>query len=173
MSSSDQLREGYAAIKQGDTKRANTLLKQLLKEDPQNYKAWLGLARIAPTPAESLDCVRRAEHIQSADPMVQKARVWAENRVKSEPFVSEPFNMEDETEVGSGAKSSRKMVMGGCAVIGIFLLVCLGAFTFAPSLQHLLQTEPPVIVQNQTLLVAAGIPEEGNLTETAVSTPTN
>jgi lipoprotein-anchoring transpeptidase ErfK/SrfK len=80
------------AVREGDKRQARALLLQAVKQDARDYVAWLGLARVAASPAASLECARRAARLQPDDPLVKKVLAWAETQVgqsDSQP-VSEP-----------------------------------------------------------------------------------
>ena len=57
------------------------MLQQAVRQDPQNYRAWLWLASVTTSARASLDYVLRAETLMPNDPAVQKARAWAEKRL--------------------------------------------------------------------------------------------
>ena len=84
---SDKLVEAQAAIRAGDKRGARTLLQEVVRQDPQNFRAWLWLAALAESPQSSLDHARRAERLNAADPAVQKAVAWAERRVSRQQQV--------------------------------------------------------------------------------------
>ncbi len=114
MNSSDLVAEGYQAIKQGDKPRATSLFKAALEQDKNNVSAWLGLARIAATPAESLAYVRRAEAIAPNDLTVQRAKRWAEGRVATS-------NMQSDN--GRSSFSPRMVAFAFVGILGIALLL--------------------------------------------------
>lgn len=84
---SDKLVEAQAAIRAGDKRGARTLLQEVVRQDPQNFRAWLWLAALAESPQSSLEHARRAERLNAADPAVQKAVAWAERRVSRQQQV--------------------------------------------------------------------------------------
>lgn len=69
------------AVKAGDRRQAQTLLLQAVRQDARDHVAWMGLARVAPTPQASLDYARRAARLQPNDPLVKKVLAWAEKQV--------------------------------------------------------------------------------------------
>ncbi len=69
------------AVKAGEKRQARALLLQAVRQDAQDYRAWLGLARIAPSPQASLDYAQRASRLKPNAPIVQKVLAWAEKRV--------------------------------------------------------------------------------------------
>lgn len=73
------------AVKAGDRRQAQTLLLQAVRQDARDHVAWMGLARVAPSPQASLDYARRAARLQPDDPLAKKVLAWAEIQVgKSE-----------------------------------------------------------------------------------------
>lgn len=93
---SDKMAAAQAAIRTGDKRVARARLQEAVKQDPQNYRAWLWLAGLAKSPQSSLDYARRAEQLSPTDPAVQKAVAWAERRVAREQHVR--------TETGTAAQ---------------------------------------------------------------------
>lgn len=73
------------AVKAGDKRQARALLLQAIKQDARDYVAWMGLARVAPTPQASLDYARRAARLQPDDPLAKKVLAWAEKQAASQP----------------------------------------------------------------------------------------
>lgn len=69
------------AIRNGDRPHARQLLEEEIAKNPDNVRAWLWLAGLAPSAAASIDYVRRAEQLSPNDPGVKKARTWAEQRL--------------------------------------------------------------------------------------------
>ncbi|MCB9422198.1 MAG: L,D-transpeptidase family protein [Ardenticatenaceae bacterium] len=68
------------AVKAGNKREARALLLQAVKQDTSDHIAWLGLARVAPTPQASLDYSRRAARLQPDDLLVKKVLAWAEKQ---------------------------------------------------------------------------------------------
>ena len=79
------LSEAQKAIKAGQHQKAQQLLRQAVRQNPQDHRAWLYLASITTTPEKSLAYIQRAEMLQPHDPMVHKALAWAEGRLQSPP----------------------------------------------------------------------------------------
>lgn len=123
MNSSDLAAAGYQAIKQGDKPHAASLFKAALEQDKNDVSAWLGLARIAATPSESLAYVRRAEAIAPNDPTVQRAKRWAENRMAT-----------SNTQSGNGRSSFSPRILA-FALVGVFgvALLLIAAFAWRSS----------------------------------------
>ncbi|RMG90245.1 MAG: hypothetical protein D6706_19965, partial [Chloroflexi bacterium] len=90
-------RQARAAYKMGHLKRARQLLLEAARQNPQDHRVWLWLATVAPTPEKSLQMVQRAEMLQPDDPMVQKARAWAERRLRQQTAVSPPRSSNSHT----------------------------------------------------------------------------
>lgn len=80
------LNQAKTAVQQKDHAQARRLLQQAVRQDPQDYRGWLWLASVAPTPQASLEYVNRADMLAPNNATVQKARRWAEKRLaRSEP----------------------------------------------------------------------------------------
>ena len=80
-SSASLLKQAQTALKTGRRQEARQMLQQAVRQDPQNYRAWLWLASVTTSARASLDYVLRAETLMPNDPAVQKARAWAEKRL--------------------------------------------------------------------------------------------
>lgn len=81
------------ALKEGRKHDAREMLQQLLRENPQNHRAWLWLAGITSSPQASLNYIKQAEKLQPNDPTVARARTWAEKRL-AEQTSPEPLPIE-------------------------------------------------------------------------------
>lgn len=92
------LRQAKTAVQQNNKHQARQLLQQAVQQDPNDYRGWLWLATVAPSPQASLEYVNRAEMLAPDNSTVQKARRWAEKRLQStqaaepEPIQSAPTN---------------------------------------------------------------------------------
>jgi lipoprotein-anchoring transpeptidase ErfK/SrfK len=75
------LKQAKTAVQQGNPQQARRLLQQAVRQDPQDYRAWLWLATVAPTPHASLEYINRADMLAPNNATVQKARRWAEKRL--------------------------------------------------------------------------------------------
>ena len=75
------IQQAYKAIQTGQKVQAQHLLQQAIRQNPQDYRAWLWLASITTSPQISLQYVKRAEMLQPNNPHVKKALAWAEKRV--------------------------------------------------------------------------------------------
>ena len=75
------LQEAKTAVQQQNHHEARRLLQQAVRQDPQDYRGWLWLATVAPSPQASLEYVNRAEMLAPNNPTVHKARRWAEKRL--------------------------------------------------------------------------------------------
>ena len=84
MDSNTLLKQAHSEIKKGDKGVARQLLQEAIRQDPQNYRAWLWLASVTASPQASLAYVKRAEMLQPHSPHVKKAMAWAEGRVQGE-----------------------------------------------------------------------------------------
>ena len=116
------------AVKAGDKRQARALLLQAIKLDARDHVAWLGLARVAPTPQASLDYARRAAHLQPDDPLVKKILVWAEKQAASQPVsisVSPPVKEENEQPSDDENQQSGRRWVTAVPYIGIAVLIIL------------------------------------------------
>ncbi|WP_420630909.1 L,D-transpeptidase family protein [Candidatus Leptofilum sp.] len=77
------LNRAKTAVQQKNHAQARRLLQQAVRQDPQDYRGWLWLASVAPTPQASLEYVNRADMLAPNNVTVQKARRWAEKRLSS------------------------------------------------------------------------------------------
>lgn len=84
------LQQAQQAVQRGRKKEAYQLLLQAARQDPQEYRIWLGLAGLAEDPALSLRFVAQAEKLQPADPKVKQAKLWAQQRVAAQPEKAAP-----------------------------------------------------------------------------------
>ena len=75
------LQQAKTAVQQKNQAQARRLLHQAVRQDPQDYRGWLWLASVAPTPQASLEYVNRAGMLAPNNVTVQKARLWAEKRL--------------------------------------------------------------------------------------------
>jgi uncharacterized membrane protein len=78
------------AIKSGDKVRARQLLRQAARQDPGDHQVWLWLAGLAPSPQASLAYIQRAEAILPGDPVIEKARRWAEGLMEQDGGIAQP-----------------------------------------------------------------------------------
>jgi len=77
----DKLPQGMAALKAGKKSEAEQILKEVVRQNPQNVDAWLWLGASVSTPNETLYCLER---VLELEPDNQKARAgvqWARTRV--------------------------------------------------------------------------------------------
>lgn len=84
------LKAAHQAMKAGQKDRAQTLLQEASRLDPNDHRPWLWLAGLAPTPEASLRYIVEAEARNSADPAVVKGRAWAEKRLAALPGPARP-----------------------------------------------------------------------------------
>ncbi|NKQ34237.1 MAG: L,D-transpeptidase family protein [Chloroflexi bacterium] len=120
VSSDELVRRAATAVKQGQSNHARLLLQEAVRRDPQNYRAWLWLASIAPTPQASLDCVARAEMLRPNDPAVREARAWAEKRLAAISPANTLPNVPPEAD-------SRSVIWKGSLALMLVLLLGLAA----------------------------------------------
>jgi lipoprotein-anchoring transpeptidase ErfK/SrfK len=87
------LRQAKTAVQQGNPQQARRLLHQAVRQDPQDYRGWLWLATVAPTPQASLEYVNRADMLAPNNATVQKARRWAEKRLLTDTPASKDLTI--------------------------------------------------------------------------------
>lgn len=151
---SPRVQQAHTALHSGQRQIALDLALQAAREDPNDHNAWLLLAALAPTPAQSIEYVERAEMLQPDDPTVQKARAWADKRAgrtAAEPVLP---------------TKKRKRWVRTTAVFLIFLLALtiLAAATTRIEWQALAQAEPtatalPPTLPPPTAILASHNPE--------------
>jgi hypothetical protein len=61
------LQEAIQAIRRGDKDQARRLLKQVVREEPQNEQAWLWLSAVLTSPQQQRDCLQRVLQINPAN----------------------------------------------------------------------------------------------------------
>lgn len=83
MSEQPLLEAAQQAIQAGDKREARRLLEQMVRQSPNDYRAWLWLAGVSSSPQAGLAYIQRAEALNPDDPTLLKARKWAEQRVKA------------------------------------------------------------------------------------------
>jgi lipoprotein-anchoring transpeptidase ErfK/SrfK len=82
------IKQAQIALQAGRKQEARHLLQQAVRQNPQDYAAWLWLASITQSPHTALEYVKRAEMLRPDASAVQKARAWAERRLREASAVS-------------------------------------------------------------------------------------
>lgn len=158
--------QARTALKQGQRQQAADLALQSVREDPNDYHAWLLLCALAPTPAQSREYLERAEMLQPNDPAVQQARAWVERRAAkaAAPAAAPPSDPPTKT------KPARRWTT---AVLLLLLIFSLAALIVAAQWEQLVAVAEaePIAQPTQTLpppptAILAGLPPG----ETAVAT---
>ena len=72
MQTVSSMQQARIAIRAGHLAEARRLMRQLVRDDPQNHVAWLLLARATPSPQAAMEYVKRAETVQPGSPLVQR-----------------------------------------------------------------------------------------------------
>lgn len=138
------LEEAQQALKAGEKQQARLLLQKAVREDAQNYLAWLWLASVTPSPQASMDYVRRAQALRPHEPTVQKALVWAEKRLREanpQPVEAKPIT--EETTTAVTPLPWRRV---GQALLGVLVLAVVAAVALL-SWQSLAQPTPTLVAQ--------------------------
>ena len=94
------IKQAREAIKADEKRQARLLLQQAVRENPEDYAAWLWLASVTPSPRASLEYVQHAQNLRPNDPRVRKAVAWAEKRVAQ----AEEKTRDEETSKGGGVE---------------------------------------------------------------------
>ncbi len=110
----ETMQQARIAIRKGQLAEARQLLRQLVRDDPQNHAAWLLLAKVTSSPEAASDYVKRAESLQPDSLLVQQARVGLEQK-----------------ESGGGGPSHRyrwrtAVLISGLALLFALIVVGLG-----------------------------------------------
>ena len=129
MDSTTLLNQAHKAIQRGEKGPARQLLQEAIRQNPQDYRAWLWLASVTTAPQASLAYVKRAEMLKPDSPSVEKALVWAENRVQANSSKSK----EEETAVAPPPATAppyhwRKTIMRTGLFLLLFILIAAGGF---------------------------------------------
>ena len=112
------LQQAKTAVQQKNQAKARRLLQQAVQQDPQDYRGWLWLASVAQTPQASLEYVNRADMLAPNNATVQKARRWAEKRVR-------PTQEQASDEVHYPAADNRRRWPQIARWLGIILVILL------------------------------------------------
>lgn len=119
------LRQAKTAVQQQNFHEARRLLQEAVRQDPQDYRAWLWLATVAQSPHASLEYVHRAEMLAPGNVTVQKARRWAEKRLAESDPISHPADV----AVPVPAAERRWSPSLRWIALAVFLLLLVGAGT--------------------------------------------
>ncbi len=173
------LQQAKTAVQQKNHAQARRLLQQAIQQDPQDYRGWLWLASVAPTPQASLEYVNRADMLAPNNATVQKARRWAEKRLaRSEPA---PITLPAETHNRRWPQLGRWLV----AALAVLLLAVGGVYAwqyFQPEAEPLAETAvlssslnpnndsetegSPAMEADSSATLSAGVPAKATTTQT-------
>ena len=81
--SAKTMQQARIAIRKGRLTEARRLLRQLVRDDPQNHAVWLLLARATPSSKAALEYVKRAESLQPDSLLVHRARTGLEQKINA------------------------------------------------------------------------------------------
>lgn len=152
----NSINQAKIAIRAGHLAEARRLLRQLVRDEPQNYVAWLLLARATPSPQAAMAYVKRAEALRPNSDLVQRElrRLNKNSSTKSVPV----------------PRSRWRTYLLLSSALAILLLL---AVWFVPSgweqvaalkdadssvITALLATTTPVTTNNQTILLVTDEP---------------
>jgi len=82
--STETMKQARIAIRKGQLAEARRLLRQLVRDDPQNHVAWLLLARATSSPTAALEYVQRAESLRPDSLLVHRARTALGQKMNGE-----------------------------------------------------------------------------------------
>ncbi len=82
--SAKTMQQARIAIRKRQLTEARRLLRQLVRDDPQNHAAWLLLARVTPSSKAASEYVTRAESLRPDSLLVQQARTDLEQKINAE-----------------------------------------------------------------------------------------
>ena len=122
MDSTTLLKQAHKAIQDGQKGQARQLLQESIRQNPQDYRAWLWLASVSTSPQASLEYVRRAEMLKPHSPIVKKARAWAENRAEASPVETEETAVLPPTTATTSHQWSQTIMPAG---LFLFLFIAL------------------------------------------------
>jgi lipoprotein-anchoring transpeptidase ErfK/SrfK len=81
--SAETMQQARVAIRKGRLTEARRLLRQLVRDEPQNHAVWLLLARATPSSKAALEYVKRAESLQPDSLLVHRARTGLEQKINA------------------------------------------------------------------------------------------
>jgi lipoprotein-anchoring transpeptidase ErfK/SrfK len=125
------MKQAQSALKVGQRQKAHSLMQQAVRQDPRDHRAWLWLASTSASPRASLNYVKQAEKIRPDDPLVQKARAWAERRIQTTSNangVVRPAIRPKDVPSHENRKWQTVVIWGGMAMLLAILLFLAGLF---------------------------------------------
>ena len=161
------MNEAREAIVKKDSRTARRVLRQITRQDPSNYRAWLWLAGVTDAPAASLQYVKRAQEIAPNEERVIDALEWARSRVaKAADTPSKIIRVRAANKFAPEAEIEevrKKPVNPWLRRLGIGLLVImagLALFTIYQQTGLISAVPQEPIVAMQSSFVAASAPAE-------------
>ncbi|MEZ4643887.1 MAG: L,D-transpeptidase family protein [Chloroflexota bacterium] len=170
------LRQAQAAIRQGEKHQARQLLQEALQRDRDNYVAWLLMASVTNDPRTSLGYVKQAAQLNPSAATVQKALVWAENRVQTAAAAADTAVSQSPPP----AEKRRWWLWGGVALTLLLVVLAIFSALYWPGRNAQAAVEMASVVTLSTMTPAAelasgalpaDVAEVGG-EETDVATPT-
>lgn len=166
------IHQARLAVKAGDRAQARRWLQQAARQDPQNYRVWLWLASVAPSPQASLEYIRRAEMLNPGDTRVLEARAWAERQLNLATAVtpSSPPIAPKAAHAPPPPVTDHKWWGVLAALLAGFILVAgLMIVSVWRQRQAPVTAQPPSLVANSMAVLPENSAPEGNV-RTAVNT---
>jgi hypothetical protein len=166
------MRQAREALQAGDRLQARQLLQQAARLHPQNYKVWLWLARVAPSPQASLEYVRRAEMLNPGDPQVARARAWAEQQLAAIRTLPLPETAVPPTNTTPPPKQLPPTITWAILTAMVILFMAMTAWLFWRGRQATAVTQAPLpanvafVAESLAPLQGARVPAETAITPT-------
>jgi lipoprotein-anchoring transpeptidase ErfK/SrfK len=178
------MREARMAIKSGQLEQARSLLREAIQLNPNDHVSWIWLAGVTNSPETSLKYVQRAEALKPGDPLVIRARKWAERRMReaSRPLQTPAINSPKET---AGRPRWRSIAIW--SGLGLALIMIGAALTlllrsqFVNDRERVVLPQSVAVVPSATRVSALGdgaevaeksSPTPGTVTRAPAATPT-
>lgn len=128
----ENMQRARIAIRKGDLSEARRLLRQAVRDNPQNHAAWLLLAKVTPSSEAAAEYVKRAESLSPGSQLVQTARLDLEQ--KEPARVGRHNNWRKHTT----------LLIGGLALLCALIIIWAG--TWAWEQVSALRSDPPAEV---------------------------
>ncbi len=87
---SQLIQEAVKALQAKDRNRARNILGRIIRDNPQNDKAWMYLAFAVDIPEQSLECLRRAVEINPANGKAKEMINRLEAKIQAQTAQSPP-----------------------------------------------------------------------------------
>lgn len=171
MTTKQLLLQAQQALQAGQKPQAVRLLKEGLHQNPNDYRLWLMLARVAPSEQAQVQCIQRAAVLAPDNPTVQKAQRWlaqkqqaaapkpapTQTKPKPQPLPDHTLTQlreRSQVEAAAAAPSEkaprkRRWLWGGAAVLVAVVVIAVGLMMRSGYADRL------VAAENQPVVLAA------------------